>query len=142
LNVIAADGSVVKQADGVLLGSQRQLDPATSWYSGNGILLQPSHPFTQAAQQPVAPGTFTRYDISLLANFTRIDADERIQLVLNSQAPANFHSPVVPTPQELGGLTGGVYTVGHSMAFASSLDLPLAAPDTFRTSPTDWGPPS
>jgi predicted acyl esterase len=142
LNVIAADGSVVKQADGVLLGSQRRLDPDTGWYGGNGVLIKPSHPFTQAAQQPVVPGKVTRYDISLLANFTRIDAGERIQLVLNSQAPANFHLPVVPTPQELANLAGGVYTVRHDTVFASTLNLPLAPPEIFRTSPTDWGPSS
>ncbi|HEX3780793.1 MAG TPA: CocE/NonD family hydrolase [Pseudonocardiaceae bacterium] len=142
LNVIAADGSVVKQADGVLLGSQRQLNTAGSWYGSKGILLQPSHPFTKAAKEPVVPGKVTRYDISLLANFTRIDPGERIQLVLTSQAPANFHSPVEPTPQELATLAGGVYTVQHNAIFASTVDLPLTAPDEFRTSPIDWGPSS
>ncbi|HEY2063155.1 MAG TPA: CocE/NonD family hydrolase [Amycolatopsis sp.] len=142
LNVIAADGSVVKQADGVLLGSRRRLDPALSWYGGNGALIQPAHPFTRAAQQPVVPGQVTRYDLSLLANFTRIEPGERIQLVLNSQAPANFHLPVVPTPQELAGLNGGVYTVAHGPVYASALNLPLAEPGMFRTSPVDWGPAS
>ena len=88
------------------------------------------------------PGKVTRYDISLLANFTRIDAGERIQLVLTSQAPANFHSPVVPTPQELANLTGGVYTVQRNTVFASTVDLPLTVPDKFRTSPVNWGPSS
>ena len=142
LNIVAADGTVVKQADGVLLGSQRQLDPTGSWYGGHGILLQPSHPFTRSAQQPVIPGRITRYDISLLANFTRIDAGERIQLVLTSQAPGNFHAPVVPTPQELSDLAGGVYTIQHNAVFASTVDLPLTTPDAFRTSPVDWGPSS
>ncbi|HEV3359533.1 MAG TPA: CocE/NonD family hydrolase [Pseudonocardiaceae bacterium] len=142
LNLVAADGTVVKQADGLLLGSQRQLDPTRSWYGSNHILLQPSHPFTQAAQQPVVPGKVTRYDIALLANFTRIDAGERIQLVLTSQAPANFHSPVVPTPPELANLTGGTYTIQRSAVFASTVDLPLTAPEEFRTSPVNWGPSS
>jgi predicted acyl esterase len=142
VNVIAEDGTVVKQSDGVLLGSQRQLDQAGSRYGGDHLLLQPSHPFTQAARQPVAPGEVTRYDISLLANFTRIDAGERIQLVLTSQAPANFHSPVLPTPQELANLTGGSYTIQRGAAFASTVDLPLTAPGQFRTSPVDWGPSS
>jgi hypothetical protein len=142
LNVVAADGSVVKEADGVLLGSQRRLDATDSWYGSNGILLRPSHPFTQAAQEPVLPGKITRYDISLLANFTRIDAGERIQLVLTSQAPVNLHFPVAPTPQDLANLAGGAYAVQRNAVFASTLDLPLAAPETFRTSPIDWGPSS
>ena len=142
LNVVEVDGTVVKQADGVLLGSQRQLNPTQSWYGGGGILLQPSHPFTRAAQQPVAPGRVTRYDIALLANFTRIDPGQRIQLVLTSQPPANFHSQLAPTPQELANLADGVYLVQRNAIAASTVDLPLASPDTFRTSPTDWGPPS
>jgi predicted acyl esterase len=142
LNVIGADGKVVKQADGVLLGSQRKLDPGRSWYGTRGILLQPSHPFTKAAQQPVVPDKTTRYDISLLANFTRIDPGQRIQLVLTSQPPANFHSQLAPTPQELANLAGGVYTLQHNGIAASTLNLPLASPDAFRTSPTDWGPSS
>src|SRR5579859_1646567 len=38
LNVLAADGTVLKQADGVLLGSQRRLDPSTSWYSDGELI--------------------------------------------------------------------------------------------------------
>ena len=139
LNVVAADGKVVKQADGVLLGSQRRLDPGKSWYGSKGTLLQPSHPFTQAAQEPVVPGKTTRYDIALLANFTRIDAGQRIQLLLTSQSPAGFHLQLAPTPQQLAGLAGGVYTLQRNAGFASTLNLPLT-PDTFRTSPADWGP--
>ena len=110
LNVLSHAGTVVKQADGVLLGSQRELDPAQSWYA-SGLLLQPAHPFTQASQRAVVPGATTRYDISLLANFTLIPAGDRIQVVLTSQPPANFHAPLAPTPQELANLAGGSYTV-------------------------------
>jgi predicted acyl esterase len=142
LNVVAPDGTVTKQADGVLLGSQRRLDPAEGWYGTDGILLQPSHPFTQAGQQPVTPGRTTRYDISLLSNFTEIPAGDRIQLVLTSQAPATFHFALAPTPAQLANLAGGVYTVERGTLGASRLDLPLAPADAFTTSPTDWGPPS
>jgi predicted acyl esterase len=142
LNIVAPDGTVTKQADGVLLGSQRALDPATSWYGQNRILLQPNHPFTQASSQPVTPGRSTRYDISLLSNFTRIPAGDRIQLVLTSQTPSTFHFPVSPTPQELANLSGGVYTIRYGGPSASALNLPLTSPDRFTTSPTDWGPPS
>lgn len=139
LNVLAPNGSVLKQADGVLLGSQRSLDPSTSWYGQDGVLLSPSHPFTQRGQQPVTPGRTTRYDIALLPNFTLIPANARIQLVLTSQPPANFHTPLAPTPQELAHLAGGRYTVDRG---ASRLDLPLAPADSFTTSPTNWGPSS
>ncbi|MEV6609772.1 CocE/NonD family hydrolase [Kutzneria sp. NPDC051319] len=134
LNVLAADGHVVKQADGILLGSQRQLDTAQSWYA-DGTLIQPSHPFTQASQRAVPVGRSTRYDLSLLANFTEITAGQRIQVVLTTQPPANFHLAMAPTPRQLAGLADGVYTIQHA-----TLNLPLAAPDRFRTSSADWGP--
>ena len=139
LNVLSPAGTVVKQADGVLLGSQRKLDQAQSWYGRGSVLLQPAHPFTKDSQQPVVPGRTTRYDISLLANFTLIPAGDRIQVVLTSQPPANFHAPLAPTPQELANLAGGTYTVHYG---ASVLDLPLAAPGQFTASATDWGPAS
>ena len=142
LNIVTPNGTVTKQADGVLLGSQREVNPIESWYGRNGTLLQPSHPFTQASQQPVVPGRTTRYDISLLANFTQIPAGDRIQVVLTSQTPANFHFPVAPTPQDLTNLADGVYTIGYGGISASTLNLPLAAPGKFTASPTNWGPSS
>jgi uncharacterized protein len=98
--------------------------------------------FTRASQQAVVPGRTTRYDISLLANFTLIPAGDRIQVVLTSQPPANFHLPLAPTPQELANLAGGTYTVDHGAATASVLDLPLGSPGRFTPSPIDWGPSS
>jgi hypothetical protein len=142
LNVLSPNGTVVKQADGVLLGSQRKLDQAQSWYGQGSVLLQPAHPFTQASQQPVVPGRTTRYDISLLANFTLIPAGDRIQVVLTSQPPANFHAPLAPTPQELANLAKGTYTIDSGAAAASVLDLPLASPGQFTASPVNWGPSS
>jgi predicted acyl esterase len=142
LNVLSPAGAVVKQADGVLLGSQRKLDQGQSWYGQGSTLLQPAHSFTAASQQPVVPGRTTRYDISLLANFTLIPAGDRIQVVLTTQPPANFHAPLTPTPQELASLANGTYTIESAAATASVLDLPLASPGQFSASPVDWGPSS
>ncbi|HEY1919113.1 MAG TPA: CocE/NonD family hydrolase [Streptosporangiaceae bacterium] len=142
LNVLSPAGTVVKQADGVLLGSQRKLDQAQSWYGQGGILLQPAHPFTRGSQQAIVPGQVTRFDIALLANFTLIPAGDHIQVVLTSQPPTNFHQPLTPTPQELANLAGGTYTIDHGAAHASVLDLPLAWPGQFHPSPANWGPPS
>ncbi|WP_369191638.1 CocE/NonD family hydrolase [Streptomyces sp. R08] len=142
LSIVAPDGTVTKQADGILLGSQRALDTGESWYGSNGSLLKPSHPFTQASQRPVTPGQTTRYDISLLSNFTRIPAGYHIQISVNSQPPADFHSPVAPTPQELANLAGGVYTVEHSPQAASFVNLPLTTPSSATPSRDNWGPSS
>jgi hypothetical protein len=142
LNVLSPTGTVVKQADGALLGSQRKLGQAQSWYGQGSTLLQPAHPFTAGSQQPVVPGRTTRYDISLLANFTLIPAGDRIQVVLTTQPPANFHAPLTPTPQELASLANGTYTIDSAAATASVLDLPLASPGQFGASPVNWGPSS
>jgi hypothetical protein len=106
------------------------------------VLLQAAHPFTKASQQAVVPGQITRSDISLLANFTEIPAGYRIQLVLNSQPPASFHSVLTPTPPELANLAGGVYTIDRSWPAASFINLPLASPGQFTASPVNWGPSS
>ncbi|WP_329544107.1 CocE/NonD family hydrolase [Streptomyces sp. NBC_01356] len=142
LNIVAPDGTVTKQADGILLGSQRAVDTGESWYGKNKALLKPSHPFTQASQQPVTPGRTTRYDISLLPNFTRIPAGYRIQVTINSQPPADFHFPVSPTPQQLANLTGGLYTIERSAEAASFVNLPLTSPGAAAPSNDNWGPAS
>ncbi|GAA2484109.1 CocE/NonD family hydrolase [Winogradskya humida] len=137
LTALTPDGSVVKQAEGVLIGSQRKLDPRISWYGSSHALLQPSHPFTKASRQPVTPGVTTRYDIALLATFALLPAGTRLQLTLTSQAPATFHLTLAPTPQQLSNLAGGIYTIEQSI-----LNVPLADPALFHTSTTDWGPSS
>ncbi|MEV0911885.1 CocE/NonD family hydrolase [Streptomyces hokutonensis] len=142
LSIVAPDGTVTKQADGILLGSQRALDTQESWYGGNGTLLKPGHPFTQASQRPVTPGQTTRYDISLLSNFTRIPAGYRIRISINSQPSADFHFPVAPTPQESANLAGGVYTIERSPQAASFVNLPLTTPSSATPSHEDWGPSS
>ena len=141
LNIVAPDGTVTKQADGVLLGSQRRLDTRQSWYGQGDTLLQPSHPFTQESRRPVIPGQLTRYDISLLANFTQIPAGYKVQVVVNSRPPAGFHAQLAPTPEQLAELAGGSYTIEYSSPAASRVNLPLTQ-KAFATSPADWGPTS
>ncbi|MGW7421660.1 CocE/NonD family hydrolase C-terminal non-catalytic domain-containing protein [Streptomyces sp. NPDC054813] len=142
LDIVAPDGTVTKQADGILLGSRRALDSRDNWYGDNGTLLKPGHPFTRASQQAVVPGRTTRYDISLLSNLTRIPVGHRIQIVIDSQPPAGFHASLMPTPQEQADLAGGIYTVERSPRAASFVNLPLTSPDSFTTSPVNWGPSS
>lgn len=142
LNAIAPDGTLTKYTEGVLIGSQRRLDPRKSWYGENHALLQPSHPFTRGSRQPVTPGVTTRYDIALPAGFALLPAGTRLQLVLNSQAPETFHLTLAPTPRQRAELAGGVYTVELSARAPSFVNLPLAAPGLFRAADLDWGPSS
>jgi hypothetical protein len=140
--MVAPNGTVTKQGDGVLLGSQRQLDTQQSWYSTDNVLLKPSHPFTQASQQLLTAGQTVRLDISVLPNFTQIPAGYRLQVVLSSQPPSNFHTQLALTPQQQANLGWGQYTVLRSPQTASLITLPFASPGSFTTSPIVWGPSS
>ena len=55
LNVLSPAGTVVKQADGVLLGSQRQLDPAQSWYGAGSCCFSPRTRSPRRASSPSSP---------------------------------------------------------------------------------------
>ncbi len=77
-----------------------------------------------------------------MANFTLIPAGDRIQVVVTSQTPADFHTVLAPTPQESANLANGVYTADYGADTPSALNLPLASPEQFTASPTDWGPSS
>ncbi|MGW3107547.1 hypothetical protein [Streptomyces sp. NPDC001100] len=90
----------------------------------------------------MTPGQTTRYDISLLSNFTRIPAGYRIRISIDSRPPADFHFPVAPTPQESANLAGGVYTIERFPQAASSVNLPLTTPSSATPSDEDRGPSS
>ena len=62
---ISPDGTVTKITDGAQLGSQRELDAATSWYSNDGKLIRPSHYFTKEKSSAVPIGKSVRLDIEL-----------------------------------------------------------------------------
>jgi predicted acyl esterase len=142
VNLVAPTGAVTKLGDGSLLASMRALDTQQSWFGTGNTLIKPVHPFTQASQSLLRPNQTVRMDISVLPNFTLIPAGSRIQVVLSSQAPSNFHLPLSPTPQETGNLNFGQFTINHAAQTASSITLPLASPNAFATSPVNWGPSS
>jgi predicted acyl esterase len=146
---VAPDGSVTKITDGAQLGSQRELDPATSWYSGDGQLIRPSHYFTQEKIQAVPIGEKVRLDIELVPTVIRIPAGHRLRLKLISQPAGLFHqywkavqmpNPLAPTPQQLGNLIGGEYTILFGSGGSSVLNLSTADESELSMSRFDWGP--
>ena len=142
VNLVAPTGAVTKLGDGSLLASMRALDTQQSWFGTGNTLIKPVHPFTQASQSLLKPNQTVKMDISVLPNFTLIPAGDRIQVVLSSQAPSNFHLPLTPTPQQTGNLNFGQFSISHAAQTASSITLPLASPGAFSTSPVNWGPSS
>jgi predicted acyl esterase len=142
VNLVAPTGAVTKLGDGSLLASMRALDTQQSWFGTGNTLIKPVHPFTQASQSLLKANQTVKMDISVLPNFTLIPAGDRIQVVLSSQAPSNFHLPLTPTPQQTGNLNFGQFSISHAAQTASSITLPLASPGAFSTSPVNWGPSS
>ena len=115
---VAPDRTLTKITDGAQLGSQRELDPSTSWYSRDGKLIRPNHYFTKARSSAIPIGEVVRLDIELVPTVIRISAGHRLRLkLISNPAPETFHqywkavqmpNPLVPTPQELENLTGGL----------------------------------
>jgi predicted acyl esterase len=125
VNLLAPNGSVTKQGEGVLLASMRALDTRQSWYGDSHTLIKPSHPFTQASQQFLTPGESVRMDIAVPPGFTLIPAGYRLQVVLNGQPPSTFHQQVVPTPQQQANLAPRA--VHHQQGTARGLVHHVAA---------------
>jgi predicted acyl esterase len=147
---VSADGTAVKITDGAQLGSQREPDPATSWYSGDGKLIRPNHFFTKEKSSAVPIGESVRLDIELVPTVIRIAAGQRLRLKLLSEPSATtfrqywkavqMPNPLAPTPQELGNLVGGEYAILFGSEGASVMNLSTASDADLTDSTTNWGP--
>ncbi len=126
LEDVAPSGASTPLTSGALLGSLRALDPARSWFAPDGRPLLPYHPYTRESAQAVPVGAVTRYDIEVFPTFARLGAGHRLRVTLTTSDTPHL----LPGPQQLAGLAGGVYAVQRSAAAASFIEVPLvAAPD-------------
>lgn len=135
---VAPDGTSTDLTQGALLGSHRALDEARTWRAPDGLPVLPYHPDTKASKQPVVPGAVTRYDIEIRSTFVTLKAGHRLRLtLLSAQTPH-----LIPIPEDLVKLAGGLYEVQRSAAAPSSLQVPLGDPVSFAASsaPTCAGP--
>jgi uncharacterized protein len=120
---VAPNGTSKPLTQGALLGSARALDTSRTWTVG-GHTVMPYHPYTAAAEQPVVPGAVTKYDVEVYPTYATIAPGHRIRVTVNT----NDFPHLLPTPQQLLGLLGGVYQVQRSAAHPSSITLPLIRP--------------
>lgn len=146
---VSPDGKAVKVTNGAQLGSQRALNEAASWYSVNGLLIRPSHYFTEAKSSPVPVGTKTRVDIELLPAAMQILVGHKLRLQLATEPADDFHqysprvqmrNPLTPTPTELMNLTGGIYKILYGAQGQSVMNLSIATDSDLAVSHTNWGP--
>lgn len=145
---ISDDGTATKVTDGVQLGSHRALDTANSWFDDK-VLIRASHYFTRAKSSPVPIGQVISLDIELVPTLRRIPAGHHLQLRVTSQPGPTIRqywkavqipNTLLPTPEELAALTGGVYTILFGLQTPSTLNLATAAEQDLTPSTFDWGP--
>src|SRR5205807_1035600 len=89
-------------------GGDRAVD-AGSWAAADGGLLLPHHPLTRPSESLLTPGQITRFDIEVYPVYALIRKGHTFRLTI-----ATSDTPhLVPTPEQLAHLAGGVYQVVH-----------------------------
>ncbi|MHB8695980.1 MAG: CocE/NonD family hydrolase, partial [Solirubrobacteraceae bacterium] len=128
LSDVAPNGTATSLTSGLLDGQQRAVDQAHSWYGPDGNPLLPYHYYTRAAAKPVVPGQVTRYDVEVFPTLDTLAPGHRLRVTI---ATSDFPHALASATQ-LPNLLGGMYTIEHSAAAPSSVELPLiaAAPGT------------
>jgi len=117
---VAPDGSVDRLTGGWQVLSHRAVDPSKE-LRRDGEVLQPWHPFTQAAQLPVDPGKVYGVDVEVFPTGAVLAKGHRLRVSLQA-----FDTPhLTPTAPQLADSLGGVITVHHSPSYRSRLVLPV-----------------
>ncbi len=130
VDVVSPTGGSRAISSGALLGSLRALDRRRSWFE-DGRLILPWHPYASASARTIPVGKTTRLDIEVYPTVARIAAGDRLRVTLTAGDTA-----LQPSPAQITGLAGGRYTIARG---GSSITVPMAAPASLATSPTDWG---
>jgi putative CocE/NonD family hydrolase len=115
---VAPDGKVTRLTGGWQVISHRALDTGKSRYLG-GTLIQPYHPFTRAAEKPLALGAVAPVDVEVFPTGASIEKGHRLRIAVQA-----FDTPhLTPTlPQLPSSLTG--MTIHSSAAYPSVLTIP------------------
>ena len=115
---VAPDGTVKRLTGGWQVISHRALNTAKSRYLG-GKLIQAFHPFTKAAEKPLARGAVEPVDVEVFPTGASIEPGHRLRIAVQA-----FDVPhLTPTlPQLSGSLTS--ITIHNSAKYPSVLTLP------------------
>ncbi len=116
---VAPDGTVKRLTGGWQVISHRALDTVKSRYLG-GKLIQAFHPFTRAAEKPLAMGAVAPVDVEVFPTGASIEPGHRLRIAIQA-----FDTPhLSPTlPQLPGSLTA--MTIHNSSQYPSELTIPL-----------------
>jgi predicted acyl esterase len=143
---IGPGGTATQITKGDILGSQRKLDPMKSWTDQDG---RPIRPWTiQTGDDYLTPGGAYRLQVNLLPVQWGLLPGHQLQLQLTTQSPPSVCAlplgtdPCVLTPQQLGTVPGGTYTILHGSKWPSLVNLPLLPADLFPTAASGATPTS
>jgi uncharacterized protein len=152
LSDIAPNGQETLVTKGVILGSQRALDPARSWVDKDGRAIWPWQSLKR--DEFLSPGQDYRLDVHLEPRQWAILPGHRLRLALTTQAPpstcpgmdkkAYGNDPCYLTAVQKATLPGGHYAILYGGQHASRINLPLlplrSLPETdCRVTPTSDG---
>ena len=120
LEDVAPDGSVARLSGGWQVLSHRALDRGRT-VRRDGEVLQPWHPFTRAAQQPVDPGAVMRVDVEVFPTGAVVRKGHRLRITVQA-----FDTPhLAPTVPQLVDTASGVITVHHSPTYRTRVIVPV-----------------
>ena len=114
----APDGTVTRLTGGWQVISHRKLDTTRSRYL-NGKLIQPYHPFTEAAKSKLASGQVAPVDVELFPTGAKILPGHRLRIAVQGFDVPHL-APVLP--DLLSTLT--VITVHNSARYPSEITIP------------------
>jgi putative CocE/NonD family hydrolase len=120
LEDVTPNGSSYPLTEGALAGSLRAVDQSKSW-SADGMTVLPYHPYTQGSARPVVPWAVTKYQIEIFPTLATIGQGDRLRLTLSTTDTPHL----VPRPNQLPRLIGGIYSIKRSAASPSSLTVEL-----------------
>ena len=114
----APDGTVKRLTGGWQVISHRALDTSKSRYL-DGVLIQPFHPFTKAAQKTLGTGEVAPVDVEIFPTRAKILPGHKLRIAVQT-----FDVPhLLPTlPDLLGTLT--VVKIHNSATYPSTLNFP------------------
>jgi len=115
---VAPDGTVTRLTGGWQVVSHRALDERRS-RSLDGRLIQPFHPFTKAAQAPLASGEVAPVDVEVFPTAASIAPGHRLRVSIQAFDAPHLMPTVPDLPKALAGLT-----IHSSAAYPSVLTIP------------------
>ena len=115
---VAPDGTVKRLTGGWQVISHRALDTSRSRYL-DGKLIQPFHPFTRAAEKPLALGAVAPVDVEVFPTGASIEKGHRLRIAVQSFDTPHL-SPTLPQlPSSLAPMV-----IHNSAQYPSTLTIP------------------